>query len=75
MRTLYDATGRGFREPLESLMTAVGSRDPRRHAQSLVAWCEGPMFSRAAGADHAAAPERAALRAGLEELLRGMLAR
>ena len=73
LREFYDATGRGFREPLEALMTAVGSGEPRRHAQSLVAWCEGQMFSCAAGADHAAVPERAALRAGFEELLRGML--
>ncbi len=54
-------------------MTAVGSGEP--HARSLVAWCEGQMFSCAAGADHAAVPERAALRAGFEELLRGMLGR
>ncbi|MFD7501030.1 TetR/AcrR family transcriptional regulator [Streptomyces sp. NPDC059850] len=75
LREFYDATGRGFREPLEALMAAVGSAEPRRHAQSLVAWCEGQMFSCAAGADHAAIPERAALRTGFEELLRGMLNR
>ncbi|EFL21342.1 putative transcriptional regulator, TetR family [Streptomyces himastatinicus ATCC 53653] len=75
LREFYDAAGRGFREPLEALMTAVGSAEPRRHAQSLVAWCEGQMFSCAAGADHAAVPQRAALRAGFEELLRGMLDR
>ncbi|WP_055551234.1 TetR/AcrR family transcriptional regulator [Streptomyces sp. NBRC 110028] len=75
LREFYDATGRGFREPLEALMTAVGSGAPRRHAQSLVAWCEGQMFSCAAGADHAAVPDPAALRAGFEELLRGMLGR
>lgn len=75
LREFYDAAGRGFREPLEALMTAVGSAEPRRHAQSLVAWCEGQMFSCAAGADHATMPERAALRAGFEELLRGMLGR
>lgn len=75
LREFYDATGRRFREPLEALLTAVGSAEPRRHAQSLVAWCEGQMFSCAAGADHAAVPERAALRAGFEELLRGMLGR
>ncbi|MFI0780993.1 TetR/AcrR family transcriptional regulator [Streptomyces sp. NPDC021212] len=73
LREFYDATGRGFREPLEALMISVGSGEPRRHAQSLVAWSEGQMFSCAAGADHAALPERAALRAGFEELLRGML--
>ncbi|MFD0442470.1 TetR/AcrR family transcriptional regulator [Streptomyces indonesiensis] len=73
LREFYDATGRGFREPLEAMMTALGSTEPRRHARSLVAWCEGLMFSCAAGADHDAVPDRAALRTGFEELLRGML--
>ncbi|MCC4318781.1 TetR/AcrR family transcriptional regulator [Streptomyces malaysiensis] len=73
LREFYDATGRGFREPLEAMMTALGSTEPRRHARSLVAWCEGLMFSCVAGADHDAAPDRAALRTGFEELLRGML--
>ncbi|MBW8093387.1 TetR family transcriptional regulator [Streptomyces hygroscopicus subsp. hygroscopicus] len=73
LREFYDATGRGFREPLEAMMTALGSAEPRRHARSLVAWCEGLMFSCAAGADHDAVPDRATLRTGLEELLRGML--
>jgi AcrR family transcriptional regulator len=75
LREFYDATGRGFREPLEALMTAVGSAEPRRHAQSLAAWCEGLMFTCVAGADHAAVPGRADLRAGFEELLRGMVTR
>ncbi|WPB95018.1 TetR/AcrR family transcriptional regulator [Streptomyces malaysiensis] len=73
LREFYDATGRGFREPLEAMMTALGSTEPRRHARSLVAWCEGLMFSCVAGADHDAVPDRAALRTGFEELLRGML--
>ncbi|MET7902964.1 TetR/AcrR family transcriptional regulator [Streptomyces sp. NPDC005355] len=75
LREFYDATGRGFREPLEAMMTAVGSTEPRRHAQSLVAWCEGLMFTCAAGADHDAVPDRAALRTGFRELLRGMMGR
>ncbi|MBO3678566.1 TetR/AcrR family transcriptional regulator [Streptomyces sp. NEAU-YJ-81] len=73
LREFYDATGRGFREPLEAMMTALGSTEPRRHARSLVAWCEGLMFSCAAGADHDAVPDRATLRTGIAELLRGML--
>ncbi|GDY40373.1 hypothetical protein SANT12839_012550 [Streptomyces antimycoticus] len=73
LREFYDATGRGFREPLEAMMTALGSTEPRRHARSLVAWCEGLMFSCAAGADHDAVPDRATLRTGFAELLRGML--
>ncbi|MFD5383835.1 TetR/AcrR family transcriptional regulator [Streptomyces sp. NPDC127074] len=73
LREFYDATGRGFREPLEAMMTALGSTEPQRHARSLVAWCEGLMFSCAAGADHDAVPDRATLRTGFTELLRGML--
>ncbi|MER8157893.1 TetR/AcrR family transcriptional regulator [Streptomyces sp. NPDC094472] len=73
LREFYDATGRGFREPLEAMMTALGSTEPRRHARSLVAWCEGLMFSCAAGADHDAVPDRATLRTGFAELMRGML--
>ncbi|AQW47727.1 TetR/AcrR family transcriptional regulator [Streptomyces violaceusniger] len=73
LREFYDATGRGFREPLEAMMTALGSTEPRRHARSLVAWCEGLMFSCVAGADHDAVPDRATLRTGFTELLRGML--
>lgn len=73
LREFYDTAGRGFREPLEALLTALGSPEPRRHAQSLAAWCEGLMFLCAAGVDHAAVPGRAALRKGFVELLRGML--
>ncbi|MET9432007.1 TetR family transcriptional regulator [Streptomyces sp. NPDC003036] len=75
LRTFYDETGRRFREPLTALMRAAGSTDPERHALSLVAWCEGLMFSCAAGAYHSAVPGREELRSGFEELLRGMLGR
>nr|WSW70507.1 TetR family transcriptional regulator [Streptomyces sp. NBC_00995] len=73
LRTFYDATGRQFREPLEALMAAAGSPEPQRHALSLVAWCEGLMFSCAAGAYHHSVPTEAELRTGFGELLRGML--
>ncbi|MEU9091706.1 TetR/AcrR family transcriptional regulator [Streptomyces sp. NPDC087901] len=73
LRAFYDATGRQFREPLEALMTAAGSPEPERHALSLVAWCEGLMFSCAAGAYHRSVPTEAELRTGFGELLRGML--
>ncbi|MFI6106586.1 TetR/AcrR family transcriptional regulator [Streptomyces sp. NPDC051310] len=75
LRSFYDATGRRFREPLTALMRAAGSAEPDRHTLSLVAWAEGLMFSCAVGSFHATAPDRAELRAGLEELLRGMLGR
>ncbi|MFE4540179.1 TetR/AcrR family transcriptional regulator [Streptomyces scopuliridis] len=73
LRAYYDATGQRFREPLVAMMTAAGSPDPARHALSLVAWCEGLMFSCAAGSYHDSVPSLDALRLGFTELLRGML--
>ncbi|MFF2437888.1 TetR/AcrR family transcriptional regulator [Streptomyces sp. NPDC058107] len=73
LRDFFDATGRQFREPLVALMTAAGSGEPDRHALSLVAWCEGLMFSCAAGSYHRSVPTVAELRTGFTELLRGML--
>ncbi|MEU9012522.1 TetR family transcriptional regulator [Streptomyces sp. NPDC048479] len=73
LREFYDATGSQFREPLKALMAAAGSTEPERHALSLAAWCEGLMFSCAAGSYHAAVPEPAELRTGFREQLRGML--
>ncbi|GGX17513.1 TetR/AcrR family transcriptional regulator [Streptomyces chryseus] len=74
LRAFYDAAGRHhFREPLNALMSAAGSREPERHALSVVAWCEGLMFSCAAGSYHAAVPSEEELRKGFGELLRGML--
>lgn len=73
LRAFFDATGRQFREPLVALMTAAGSPDPERHALSLVAWCEGLMFSCAAGSYSRSVPSEAELRTGFGELLRGML--
>ncbi|MEV7404767.1 TetR family transcriptional regulator [Streptomyces sp. NPDC091267] len=75
LRTFFDATGRQFREPLVALMKAAGSPEPERHALSLVAWCEGLMFSCAAGSYSGSVPSEAQLRAGFGELLRGMLGR
>ncbi|GAA2936586.1 TetR/AcrR family transcriptional regulator [Streptomyces enissocaesilis] len=74
LREFYDATGRRrFREPLNALMAAAGSREPERHALSLTAWCEGLMFSCAAGSYHSAVPGEEELRRGFGELLHGML--
>jgi DNA-binding transcriptional regulator YbjK len=73
LRTFYDETGRRFREPLTALMRAAGSARPEWHTLSLVAWCEGLMFSCAVGSFHSAVPGREELRAGFGELLDGML--
>lgn len=73
LRTFFDTTGGQFREPLVALMTAAGSAEPERHALSLVAWCEGLMFSCAAGSYHRSVPTEEELRNGFAELLRGML--
>lgn len=73
LREFYDRAGSRFRGPLSALMADAGSPEPERHALSLVAWCEGLMFSCAAGSYHAAVPSREELRTGFGELLRGML--
>ncbi|GGV94271.1 hypothetical protein GCM10015535_59290 [Streptomyces gelaticus] len=73
LREFFDATGRQFREPLTALMTAAGSTEPERHTLSLVAWCEGLMFSCAAGSYSRSVPSEEELRTGFAELLRGML--
>ncbi|MEV0783931.1 TetR family transcriptional regulator [Streptomyces sp. NPDC050423] len=75
LRAFFDATGRQFREPLVALLTAAGSPEPERHTLSLVAWCEGLMFSCAAGSYNRSVPSEAELRTGFGELLRGMLGR
>ncbi|WP_326764375.1 TetR family transcriptional regulator [Streptomyces sp. NBC_01591] len=73
LREFFDATGRQFREPLMALMTAAGSAEPERHALSLAAWCEGLMFSCAAGSYSRSVPSEEELRTGFAELLSGML--
>ncbi|MET9541611.1 TetR/AcrR family transcriptional regulator [Streptomyces sp. NPDC006553] len=73
LRAFFDAAGSVFHGPLVAMTAAAGSPEPERHALSLVAWCEGLLFSCAAGSFHAAVPSRAELRTGFDELLRGML--
>ncbi|MFF0474586.1 TetR/AcrR family transcriptional regulator [Streptomyces sp. NPDC004284] len=73
LRSFFDTAGATFHTPLIAMMTEAGSPEPERHALSLIAWCEGLMFSCAAGSFHAAVPSRAELRTGFDELLRGML--
>lgn len=74
LREFFDAAGRRFREPLVALMRAAGSAEPERHALSVVAWCEGMMFSCAVGSYSGSVPTEAELRTGFGELLHGMLA-
>ncbi|MDG9705911.1 TetR/AcrR family transcriptional regulator [Streptomyces sp. DH37] len=74
LRAIYDRAGTSaFREPLVAMMAAAGSTAPERHALSLVAWCDGVMFSCTAGSYHSTVPTLEELRAGLGELLRGAL--
>ncbi|MFG2141469.1 TetR/AcrR family transcriptional regulator [Streptomyces sp. NPDC048650] len=73
LRAFYDRAGRAFREPITAMLTAAGSTDPERHALSMIAWCDGMLFSCTAGQFHTAVPGRAALRASCAELLDGML--
>ncbi|WP_330319411.1 TetR/AcrR family transcriptional regulator [Streptomyces platensis] len=73
LRAVYDRAGRAFREPMAAMLAAAGSADPERHAMSMVAWCDGILFSCIAGQFHAVAPTRAALRTSCAELLDGML--
>jgi hypothetical protein len=51
----------------------MGSTDPTRHTLSLIAWADGLMFSCVAGSFGADVPSLEEVRAGLRELLEGML--
>ncbi|GGN52579.1 hypothetical protein GCM10011579_009780 [Streptomyces albiflavescens] len=73
LREFFDAAGQRLRDPLNALVTAAGSRDPARHVLSLVAWCDGLMFSCVAGSFHDSVPSVDELRESFRELLRGML--
>ncbi|GAA2284802.1 hypothetical protein GCM10010145_56110 [Streptomyces ruber] len=73
LREVFDTAGRRFRDLVTALVTAAGSTDPARHMLSLVAWCDGMMFSCVAGSFHATVPEPRDLRRSFRELLGGML--
>ncbi|MGW7433713.1 TetR/AcrR family transcriptional regulator [Streptomyces sp. NPDC054861] len=75
LRGFFDSAGAVFHGPLVAMMEGAGSAEPERHALSLIAWCEGLMFSCAAGSFHSVVPSRDELRTGFRELLRGMLGR
>ncbi|MFD8234079.1 TetR/AcrR family transcriptional regulator [Streptomyces sp. NPDC059696] len=73
LRTFFDATGARFRDQLTTLVTGMGSTDPDRHTLSLIAWADGLMFSCVAGSFGARVPSLEEVRAGLRELLEGMI--
>ncbi|MFI8893233.1 TetR/AcrR family transcriptional regulator [Streptomyces paradoxus] len=73
LRAFFDATGARFRDQLAALVSGLGSTDPARHTLSLIAWADGLMFSCVAGSFGAEAPSLEEVRAGLRELLEGML--
>ncbi|MEU1319355.1 TetR/AcrR family transcriptional regulator [Streptomyces tibetensis] len=73
LRAFFDATGARFRDQLTALVAAMGSTDPARHTLSLIAWADGLMFSCVAGSFGADVPSLEEVRAGLRELLEGML--
>ncbi|MER6346382.1 TetR/AcrR family transcriptional regulator [Streptomyces sp. NPDC001595] len=73
LRAYFDAAGARFRDQLLALVTAMGSTHPDRHVLSLVAWADGLMFSCVAGAYGTRVPNLDEVRAGLRELLHGML--
>ncbi|MFB7503461.1 TetR/AcrR family transcriptional regulator [Streptomyces broussonetiae] len=75
LRAFYDRTGAVFKEQLAAMLTDAGSPDPARHVLSLVAWADGLMFSCAAGSFSAEVPGLEDIRAGLRELLTGLLGR
>ncbi|MEO3762614.1 hypothetical protein [Streptomyces sp. B8F3] len=74
LRAIYDRAGTTFGDAAHALLAAWGSADPERHAQELIAWTDGMMFLHTAGrVSGSRTPTRARLRAGYEDLLRGML--
>jgi DNA-binding transcriptional regulator YbjK len=75
LRAVYDRAGKAFRAPMAAMLAAAGSTDPERHTLTMVAWCDGVLFSCTAGQFHATTPTRDALRTSCAELLRGMVAR
>jgi DNA-binding transcriptional regulator YbjK len=62
LRTAYDTVGFRIREMTESLLTSLGSTDPRRHAYAIVSWAEGKTFYALAGSGHDRVPSLDQLR-------------
>ncbi|MGW4145314.1 TetR/AcrR family transcriptional regulator [Streptomyces albogriseolus] len=73
LRAHFDAAGARFRAQLTTLVTALGSPSPDRHALTLIAWADGLLFSCVAGSYHAEIPPVPDIRADLREIIAGML--
>ncbi len=74
LRALYDHVGTStFRLPLIAMLREAGSPEPERHALSVIAWCDGVLFSCTAGGSSTEPPSPDDLLTGVRELLRGML--
>ncbi|MFC4049837.1 TetR/AcrR family transcriptional regulator [Actinomadura syzygii] len=71
LRSLYDVSGRHFREPAVALMTALGSTDPEADGRRLVVYAEGVIFYALAGAG--TDPTMDELRRDLTGFLTGLL--
>lgn len=74
LRRHYDRFGHRFRELAHSVVTALGSAAPERHARTLVSWADGTMFDSIAGAGAAVPPTKDELRASAAEILRSIQA-
>jgi len=61
-----------FLASTQALLAAAGSTDPERHSRQLVAYLDGLLFSHIT-APHNHPAERAAIEAGVRDLLHGML--
>ncbi|MBE1532443.1 TetR/AcrR family transcriptional regulator [Actinomadura algeriensis] len=69
LRTMYDASGRHFREPAVALMAKLGSRDPVTDGRRLVVFAEGVMFYALAGAGTDTVPSLDDLRRDASDFL------
>ncbi|MFE9329450.1 hypothetical protein [Streptomyces sp. NPDC006925] len=75
LRAHYDRTGLSdFAGPLRALLAAAGSRTAERHALSLLAWCDGILFTCTAGTFSSTVPTEEELRESAREILTGILA-
>jgi DNA-binding transcriptional regulator YbjK len=73
LREIYDSSGAAFRDPAKMLLIGLGAPEPDRQGRAVVAWCEGVLFDSLAGAGARRVPGKDELRAGVADLLRGIL--
>jgi hypothetical protein len=72
LRAVYDEGGLLIRRQAASMLAAVGSADPERHATLVVDWMEGTIFGALAGTGSLAPPTLEALVASAREILAGI---